>query len=134
MGDKENEPASDVVTLPAEAVRDAVETGRSLEITIARRHSGPFPDPQQLAAYREIVPDLPEVLVREFQSEARHRRRTQTTSQIGAIAIALAAVIGGIWLSYSLKSHWAALWVIGPVCGVLGIAQFIELYLKIPKK
>ena len=139
MGDQEsggNKPPerpsdSQVVILPPEAVKQAAETGLSLQVVIASsRHSGPLPAPATLRGYEEIVPGLPAVLVDEFKRESAHRRKVQNVGQFGAIVIALSAIAGGIWLGYFLGSALAAFAVVGPVCGVVGIAQFLEFWLK----
>jgi uncharacterized membrane protein len=121
---------SQVVVLPPEAVREAAAKGTGLQITIASVYSGPLPPPATLKEFREIVPGLPETIIKEFQKESAHRRRVQTLTQLGAITIAIVAIIGGVWLGYVLKSGLAALAVIGPVCGVVGTAQLLEFWLK----
>jgi hypothetical protein len=77
---------SHVVILPPEAVREAAASGTGLQLTITTAHAGPLPAPATLREYAAIVPDLPKVLVDEFQSEAKHRRRLQSVGQYGRLA------------------------------------------------
>lgn len=40
--------------------------------------SGPLPDPQELAAYQQIIPEMPQVLLDEYKAQGAHRRRLET--------------------------------------------------------
>jgi hypothetical protein len=121
---------SHVVILPPEAVREAAASGTGLQLTITTAHAGPLPAPATLREYAAIVPDLPKVLVDEFQSEAKHRRRLQSVGQYGALGVAGLSIICGALLGYALNSPLAAFAVIGPVCGVVGTAQLLEFWFK----
>lgn len=119
-----------VVVLPPEALREAVAKGTGLQLTIATSHSGPLPAPATLRAYDGVIPGLSGVIVDEFTKETKHRRRLQNIGQIGALGVAGSAIICGVLLGFLLQSALAALAVIGPVCGVVGTAQLLELWFK----
>jgi hypothetical protein len=121
---------SHVVILPPETVREAAASGTGLQLTITTAHAGPLPAPTTLREYAAIVPELPKVLVDEFQSEAKHRRRLQSIGQYGALGVAGLSIICGALLGYALNSPLAAFAVIGPVCGVVGTAQLLEFWFK----
>jgi hypothetical protein len=121
---------SHVVILPPEAVREAAASGTGLQLTITTAHAGPLPAPATLREYAAIVPELPKVLVDQFQSEAKHRRRLQSVGQFGALGVAGLSIICGALLGYALNSPLAAFAVIGPVCGVVGTAQLLEFWFK----
>jgi uncharacterized membrane protein len=119
-----------VLVLPPEAVQAAAAKGLPVQVTIATAHIGPFPPPDVLRAYDEIVSGLSQILVDEFQKEAKHRRLTQSISQLGTLSIAALSIIVGAILGYLLKSWPAALAVIGPFCGAVGTAQLLEYWFK----
>lgn len=127
----EQRPAdAQVVVLSPETVREAAATGSALQVVITRAHAGPLPAPVTMREYDDVVPGLPKTIITEFQKEGAHRRRSQTIGQIGAIGVAAIAIVGGVWLGYELKSAAAAFAVIAPVCGIVGVAQFLEFWLK----
>jgi hypothetical protein len=119
-----------IVILPPETVREAAASGTGLQLTITTAHAGPLPAPATLREYAAIVPDLPKVLIDEFQNEARHRRTLQSVGQYGALGVAGLSIICGALLGYALNSPLAAFAVIGPVCGVVGTAQLLEFWFK----
>lgn len=125
-----DKPASNIVVLPPEAIREAAEKGTGLQVTISTAYSGPLPPPAVMREFNEIVPGLPNILIDEFQRESRHRRFTQKGGMLGALVIAALSIIGGVYLGYALKSPLAAFAVIGPVCGVVGTAQLLEFWFK----
>ena len=124
-------PISSVV-IPPEAVRRAAEHGQPITLSIETfaRHTGPLPPPDLLQAYEAVYPGLPKIIVDQFLVEGQHRRRLQTIGLWGALSIALASIVVGAVLAALLKTPWAALAVIGPVCGTLGTAKLIEYWLK----
>jgi uncharacterized membrane protein len=122
--------ASNVVFLSPEAIREAAERGGGLQLTIATAHSGPLPSPGTMREYEQVVPGLPKILIDEFQKETQHRRFMQKGGLFGSLSIAALSIIVGAILGYALKSPAAALAVIGPVCGIVGTAQFLEFWLK----
>jgi hypothetical protein len=119
-----------VIVLPPETVREAAASGVALQVTVATAHSGPLPAPATLHAYASIIPELPKILVDEFQNEAKRRRRLQNVGQYGALGVAGLSIVCGVLLGYALKSPLAAFAVIGPVCGVVGTAQLLEFWFK----
>jgi hypothetical protein len=119
-----------IVVLPPETVREAAASGTGLQLTITTAHAGPLPAPATLREYAAVVPELPKVLVDEFQNEAKHRRRLQSVGQYGALGVAGLSIICGALLGYALSSPLAAFAVIGPVCGVVGTAQLLEFWFK----
>jgi hypothetical protein len=76
-----------VVVIPPEAVQRAAEQGQPLTVVIesVTAHSGPLPPPALLQAYDGVYPGLSRIIVEQFQAEGRHRRRTQSISQLGAL-------------------------------------------------
>ena len=100
--DKSAQP--NVVILPPETIKEAAAKGTGLRVTIATAHSGPLPSPATLREYEAVVPGLPATIIDEFKKETKHRRRTQTIGSLGAIAIAIAAIILGTILGLVLKS------------------------------
>lgn len=39
--------------------------------------AGPLPDPEELAAYQQIIPDMPQVLLDAYVKQGDHRRRLE---------------------------------------------------------
>ena len=82
--------------------------------SISTLHSGPLPDPATLAGYNNVTPGLAERIVRMAETEAahrreievaiihiesdehQHRRRIEGRGQLCALAVAMAALIGGV--------------------------------------
>jgi hypothetical protein len=120
----------EVVVLPPEAVQEAARQNAPLTIAIASAHSGPLPPPAMLREYSEAIPGLGNTIVEEFRAETSHRRLTQRIGQFGAIGVAALSIACGTYLSIVLHSPLAALCVIGPVCGIVGTAQLLQLWLK----
>jgi uncharacterized membrane protein len=119
-----------VVIVPADIVQAAAAKGSAVQVVIATAHGGPFPPPEQLRTYNDVVPGLAETLVVEFKAEARHRRRIQAIGQLGTLSIAGLSIIAGALLGYALNSPLAALAVIGLVCGAVGTTQLLEYWFK----
>jgi uncharacterized membrane protein len=119
-----------VVVLPPETVKEAAKQNAPLTITIAAAHAGPLPPPAMLREYNQVIPGLGDTIVNEFKSETSHRRKTQRIAQIGAIVVAVLSIICGLILGIVLKSPYAALSIIAPVCGIVGTAQLLQLWLK----
>jgi hypothetical protein len=80
--------------------------------------------------YAQVIPNLPNILIEEFQKESRHRRFAQKGGLFGAVGIAALSIVAGVYLAIALQNPLAALAVIGPVCGVVGTAQLLEFWLK----
>jgi uncharacterized membrane protein len=121
---------SNVVIVPPDIIRAAAAQGSAVQVVIASAHAGPFPPPEQLRAYNQVVPGLAETLVIEFKAEARHRRRIQIIGVAGTLSIAALSIIVGAILGHALNSPLSALAVIGPVCGAVGAAQLLEFWFK----
>lgn len=123
-----------ILVVPPEALREALEQNRPLSIKVestAMTHMGPLPPAAMMREYDEVHPGLSGVLVKQFQNESDHRRRLQTGGQMGALA-----VVGGTVLVSAIAGVIAADWrlplaILGPVCGTVGIAQFVEFWLKL---
>lgn len=67
---------------PAPQNRDGQIT-QSVEVH--QSWQGPLPDPHSLEAFRQIVPDAPERIIRQWELEAGHRREYEMTGLKGAI-------------------------------------------------
>jgi uncharacterized membrane protein len=119
-----------VVVLPPETVQEAAKQNAPLTITLTAAHAGPLPPPAMLREYNEVIPGLGDTIVGEFKAETSHRRQTQRIAQIGAIIVAVLSILCGLALGIVLKSPYAALSIIAPVCGIVGTAQLLQLWLK----
>jgi uncharacterized membrane protein len=109
---------------------------------IVATYAGPLPPPQILAGYKEVIPDLPERLVRAWEDEAKHRRdlerkqheadvRTQDARRIddtrrvvfgfvlGLVGLAAAAAIG-------IAGHATAAAVVGGGSLAVMVAGFLR--------
>lgn len=85
--------------------RPSVQTTHTVEVH--ESWEGPLPSPQTLEAFRHIVPDAPERIIRQWELEADHRREYEMTALKGsitrdergqgaAILFALSALAAGI--------------------------------------
>ena len=132
--DKATAPAAtadqQVVVLTPETVQEAAKQNAPLTITLTAAHSGPLPPPAMLREYNQVIPGLGDAIVNEFKAETSHRRSTQRIAQVGAIVIAVLSIICGLALGIILKNPYAALSIIAPVCGIVGTAQLLQLWLK----
>jgi uncharacterized membrane protein len=111
-------------------LRAAAEKGTALQVVVASAHAGPLPSPDTLREYESIVPGLPQTIIEEFKKEGAHRRRVQAISQYGTISIALVAIVSGTIFGIVSGNAFAALAVIGPICGAVGTAQLMEFWLR----
>jgi uncharacterized membrane protein len=123
-------PDQQVVILTPETVQEAAKQNAPLTITLTAAHAGPLPPPAMLREYNQVIPGLGDTIVQEFRAETSHRRITQRIAQIGAIVIAMLSIICGLALGIILKNPYAALSIIAPVCGIVGTAQLLQLWLK----
>lgn len=58
------------------------------QVQVAVHHQsweGPLPPPATLEAFRDIVPDAPERIIRQWELESDHRRQYEMTGLQGAI-------------------------------------------------
>lgn len=102
----------------------------ALEIS---RHAGPLPSPKTLELYKNVMPDLPERIVKMAEKEGEHRRaiemklvrgnlnlkeRGQWFGLLIAIfTLSLAGVL--IWNGYSIP---------GSIIGVGGVASLVAIF------
>ena len=73
---------------------------------VAQSFSGPLPAPEMLQGYEDVVPGAAARILTLAEEEALHRRgldrsfvRYRTASLMAATLIALAALLGGIYLA-----------------------------------
>ncbi|UHD44897.1 DUF2335 domain-containing protein [Aureimonas altamirensis] len=73
--------------------------------------AGPLPSPETLADFRELVPDAPERIFKQWEEEADHRRAYENRAldglikrdrrgQISAIVFAISALALSAWALY----------------------------------
>lgn len=97
-----------------------VAQGRPVSVITAETHiqnhefSGPIPPPDLLKAYRDVVPDGADRIIRMAEKEQSHRHsiesriveirsRGELLGQIFGFTLGLSAVVGGLWLVNSGK-------------------------------
>lgn len=79
----------------------------SQSVEVHQSWQGPLPDPDSLEAFRQIVPDAPERIIKQWELEAAHRREYEMTALNGAIerdrvgqgaaiVFALSALVAGV--------------------------------------
>ena len=106
-------PASDLAAEhAAPSVTEEAALRQFTAISVSQLHVGPLPPPDTLAQYREVVPELPMILVDVFREQAQHRMsisRLKVESEIElsrsgqnyammAVVLSLASVtVLGIW-------------------------------------
>lgn len=89
------------------AQEHAPQTGASLGLSV-EEHSfteSPIPTPEQLIRYKDVMPDLPERIVRQFEADSENIRALQQASITGD-------------LSFDRRSQWMAFVII--MVGLLG--------------
>ena len=83
-----------------------------------------IPSPEEIAKYKEIMPDLPERIIKQFEEDSKHIRELQKRkqeadivfdkrSQYMAFIIIMAGLIGTIILAYFDKNYAAIATAIG---------------------
>ena len=91
---------------------------------------GPIPSPDEFAAYKQVMPDLPERIVSQFEADSAHIRALQVKEQDGnisfdrrsqwmAVTLILAGLAGTVFLSYTDKDVAAFLTGAGTVALIL---------------
>ena len=105
-----------------EAAEDTSRRTAAKKILVARaEYSGPLPAPHVLAEYGQVMPGLPEKIVRMTEREQEHRHglereelailqeaarseaRRLMTGQIGGLCFAAFLIAAGIWFGYHDK-------------------------------
>lgn len=101
---------------------------------------GPLPSPECLRAYGEVIPNLPETLINNFQTESAHRRACEKkeieleerylehtiwagkAGMVMAFVLSLLLIVGGFFLIYIGKD------VIGVIAALVGIIPALGKY------
>ncbi|KAB1068893.1 DUF2335 domain-containing protein [Methylobacterium planeticum] len=83
---------------------------------------GPLPSPKSLEEFRALVPDAPERIMRQWETESEHRRGQERRALNGAIWRDRIGQIGAImFLVMVLSVVSLALWLDHPwIAGILG--------------
>jgi len=114
--------------------RLAAEYGET-PIMPAGRKQDPFPPPEVLERYKQVMPDFPERWLTRMEDEARQRHEMEAKEQelqfaerkrgqIFGFAIGLVAIIAGS-VTASLGAEWAGLGIGGG--GVIGLVSVFVL-------
>ena len=85
---------------------------------------GPIPSAEEFAKYKEVMPDLPERLVKQFEEDSVTERELKKAAQIAEIELQKEAQKADI--AYEKRSQWMAYTII--IGGLL--ATFILAYLE----
>jgi len=88
------------------------------------RFQGPIPPPEILRQYAEVVPELPRIIVGEYQKQSAHRQklesqllesniRKETRGQWISFAFGGATLIGGFLLIHEGREAWGVGLMVG---------------------
>lgn len=78
---------------------DEQELAKEIEISFSRsRFSGPLPPPEVLQQYKDIYPNAPELIFKNFSQQAEHRQSLEKVGLNGAISRDKRSQ----WMAYSL--------------------------------
>lgn len=122
--------------LPPELHGELQGTVRQLHIKrerhIAKKEfKGPLPSPEIFAQYREINPELPDIIVSEWQKEGETRRKCARSygnrewgriAIVGIFALGMLAISG--WLTYKEQYQYAVAVLLSPFAVRLIAALF----------
>lgn len=86
-----------LATAPAEQSPGAVDITSQASFVVSHR-SGPLPDPEELAAYNNVVVDGAERIFRQFELQSDHRRDMESRVIRSDIARSWVGIIGGFVL------------------------------------
>lgn len=97
------------------------------------RHTGPLPSPRQLELYKNVMPDLPERIVRMAEKEGDHRRAMETKLVRGNLNIKergqwFGLIIAIFILSLSGFLIWNGFSIPGSIIGVGGVASLVAVF------
>lgn len=118
----ENHDDLQVLGLQPEKYDDLQGTALQLHLHPPKKQfKGPLPSPETFAKYREIKPDLPEIIISEWQKEGDARReyaRSFGNREWGRIAIVGIFALGMLalsgWLAYKEQYECAVTVLISP--------------------
>lgn len=71
---------------------------------------GPIPSAEEFAKYKEVMPDLPERLVKQFEEDSVSARELQKMAQLAEIELQKSAQTADI--AYEKRSQWMAFVII----------------------
>ena len=104
---------------------DSPQSPQGLRIESSRQRvvTGPIPSAEEFAKYKEVMPDLPERLVKQFEADSITNRELQKMAQSAEIELQKNAQKADI--AYEKRSQWMAFSII--LVGL--ISTFILAYL-----
>ncbi len=102
--------------------KEGSEQPKAIQITQAKVHIGPIPDPETLERYRDIDPSFPERIVRMAEKEQTFRHRSYYIGQLSALIIVLAGLASAVHLGVNGK-EW-----LGGTIGLGALASIVGAY------
>lgn len=73
-------------------------------------HVGPIPSPEEFMRYKEVMPDLPERIIKQFEADSESARELKKTAQENDIAfdkrsqwMAFCIIITGLLIAFALS-------------------------------
>lgn len=97
------------------------------------RHAGPLPSPKTLERYKEVMPDLPERIVKMAEKEGDHRRALEMKVVRGELNMKERGQWFGLFiavftLSLSAFLVWNGHEIPGSIIGVGGVATLVAIF------
>jgi uncharacterized membrane protein len=122
----ENRPPADAEVVDGEIAGEPTRE-QLVQILAQSVFSGPLPPPGMLARYNDALPDGAERIVKMAENQSAHRRKLESRGQLFAFALALVAIVGGIYLIAEGRSVEGLVPLVAAIGGLLGFFIYGEV-------